>query len=175
MKKIILILFVLSIGTYAFSQDGTSKLPAVEIKKMSGENVNTSTFNNSGSPMVISFWATWCKPCVQELTAIADLYDDWKSETGVKIIAISTDDSRNSAKVLPFVNARNWEYDVYLDSNGDFKRAMNVNNIPHTFLINGKGEIVWQHNSYAPGDEADLYEELKKVIVSGEKPDSEAP
>ena len=118
---------------------------------------------NDNKLYVVNFWATWCKPCVQELTAISEVYEEWQKETGVKVIAISTDDSRNSARVTPFVNARNWTYDVYLDPNGDFKRALNVNNIPHTFLINGKGEIVWQHNSYTPGDEEELYELLKKV------------
>ena len=67
------------------------------------------------------------------------------------------------ARVQPFVSSRSWEYEVYLDPNGDFKRALNVNNIPHTFLVNGKGEIVWQHNSYTPGDEEELFELVKKV------------
>lgn len=160
MKKIVFSLLFISIAIFANAQ---SKIPSVEIKKIAGENFNTSMLSNDGKPMIISFWATWCKPCVQELTAISELYEEWQKETGVKVIAISTDDSRNSARVTPFVNARNWTYDVYLDPNGDFKRALNVNNIPHTFLVNGKGEIVWQHNSYTPGDEEELYEMLKKV------------
>jgi len=140
-----------------------NKIPAVDVKKVAGENFNTADLNNDGKPMIISFWATWCKPCVQELNTIAEEYEEWQKETGVKLIAISTDDSRNSARVAPFVNARSWEYEVYLDPNGDFKRALNVNNIPHTFLVNGKGEIVWQHNSYTPGDEEELYQLLKKT------------
>jgi peroxiredoxin len=160
MKKIVFSLLFISI---AFLANAQSKIPSVEIKKVAGENFNTSMLSNDGKPMIISFWATWCKPCVQELTAISEVYEEWQKETGVKVIAISTDDSRNSARVTPFVNARNWTYDVYLDPNGDFKRALNVNNIPHTFLVNGKGEIVWQHNSYTPGDEEELYEILKKV------------
>jgi cytochrome c biogenesis protein CcmG/thiol:disulfide interchange protein DsbE len=160
MKKIVFSLLFISI---AFLANAQSKIPSVEIKKVAGENFNTSMLSNDGKPMIISFWATWCKPCVQELTAISEVYEEWQKETGVKVIAISTDDSRNSARVTPFVNARNWTYDVYLDPNGDFKRALNVNNIPHTFLVNGKGEIVWQHNSYTPGDEEELYELLKKV------------
>jgi hypothetical protein len=52
-----------------------------------------------------------------------------------------------------------------LDENSDFKRAMNVNNPPHTFLFNGKGELVLQHNGYAQGDENNLYDEIKKLIA----------
>lgn len=140
-----------------------NKVPSVEVKKIGGESFNTSTLSNDGKPMIISFWATWCKPCVQELTAISEQYEEWQKETGVKVIAVSTDDSRNMARVQPFVNSRSWDYEIYLDPNGDFKRALNVNNIPHTFLVNGKGEIVWQHNSYTPGDEEELYELVKKL------------
>lgn len=140
-----------------------NKIPSVEVKNIGGENINTSSISNDGKPIIISFWATWCKPCVQELTAISEQYEEWQKETGVKVIAVSTDDSRNMARVQPFVNSRSWEYEIYLDPNGDFKRALNVNNIPHTFLVNGKGEIVWQHNSYTPGDEEELFELVKKL------------
>ena len=124
---------------------------------------NTNTIENDGKPIIISFWATWCSPCKRELSAIADEYIDWIDETGVKLIAVSIDDSRNIQKVKPYVNAQSWEYQVLLDPNGDFKRAMNVNNVPHTFLINGDKEIVWQHNSYSPGDEIELYELVQKL------------
>ena len=55
---------------------------------------------------------------------------------------------------------KGWEFDVYVDANSDFNRVMNVNNAPFFLLLNGKGEVVWQHNSYAPGDEETIYEEL---------------
>lgn len=160
MKKILLMLTVIFIYSNSIAQN---KIPSVEVKNIGGENINTSSISNDGKPIIISFWATWCKPCVQELTAISEQYEEWQKETGVKVIAVSTDDSRNMARVQPFVNSRSWEYEIYLDPNGDFKRALNVNNIPHTFLVNGKGEIVWQHNSYTPGDEEELYELVKKL------------
>ncbi len=158
--------FILHLSFLSFSQDNkVRKIPAADIKKLDGSSFNSSLFENDGKPIIISFWATWCKPCVTELTNISDVYEKWKKETGVKVIAISIDDSRNTAKVAPFVNGKNWEYEVYLDPNGDFKRAMNVNTVPHTFLINGKKEIVWQHNSYAEGDEDKLLEMVKKAAA----------
>ena len=66
-------------------------------------------------------------------------------------------------RVEPYVNYQEWEYMVLLDPNGDCKRAMNVNNPPHTFLINKEGKIIWDHNNYSPGDEEELYEELIKL------------
>ena len=124
---------------------------------------NLSKFSNNGNPIIISFWATWCKPCKAELNTIAEEYDDWVDETGVKLIAISIDDARSSTRVEPYINAQGWEYMILLDPNGDYKRAMNVNNVPHTFLVNGNGKIVWDHNNYSPGDEDELYEKLVNI------------
>jgi thiol-disulfide isomerase/thioredoxin len=138
-------------------------LPSVDIKDVKGNPFNTLKIENDGKPIVISFWASWCKPCIKELTTIADVYTDWQEETGVKIYAVSIDDARSSSLVAPLVNGKNWDYIVLLDQNSDFKRAMNVGPIPHTFVLNGKREIVWQHTSFAEGSERDLINIIKKV------------
>jgi peroxiredoxin len=68
------------------------------------------------------------------------------------------------SRVAPFINSKGWEYIILLDPNGDFKRAMNVINVPHTFLIDASGKIIDQHTSYAQGDEEELYEKIKACI-----------
>jgi len=168
MRKTGLLFSFIFIFTLCVSESGVRKLPAVNVKTLSGKTVSTGDLSNDGKPIIISFWATWCKPCVRELNAIAEVYEEWTDETGVKLVAVSIDDSRNTAKVGPFVNGKGWDYEIVLDSNGDFKRAMNVNTIPHTFLVNGKGEVVWQHTTYSEGDEEELYELVKKV-AKGER------
>lgn len=147
------------------AQDSGRQIPSVDIKALNGSTFNTGSIENDGNPIIISFWATWCSPCKRELNAIAEDYLDWQDETGVKLIAISIDDARNMQKVKPYVDGQLWDYEVYLDPNADFKRAMNVNNVPHTFLIDGNGKIVWQHNSYQPGDELELYELVEKLAA----------
>lgn len=165
MKKIIIGLLALSIFTNTSKAQSTEgrALPSADLKTVEGKTVNSSKFTNDGKPIIISFWATWCKPCKKELDAISENFEEWQKETGVKLIAISIDDSRSSGKVGTDAKSHAWDYEIYIDQNQDFKRAMNVNNVPHTFIINGKGEIVWQHNSYAEGDEDHLYEVLKKI------------
>lgn len=162
LKKISLIITLVATSLIVDAQS-VQRLPAVDIKNLDGSVFNTSKLTNEGKPMLVDFWATWCGPCKAELNAIADDYADWQKETGVKLVAVSIDDARNMEKVGPYVNGKNWEYQVLLDPNGDFKRAMNVNNVPHIFLVNGSGEIVWQQNSSAPGDEEKIYELVKKV------------
>ena len=167
MKRIILITLCLFLTGVIFAQSNekkaVKKLPSIVIKTVDGKTINTSDLINNGKPFIITFWATWCKPCQKELTAINEVYDDWQKETGVKIIVVSIDDARSSANVLPLINGKGWTYQFLLDVNSEFKRAMNVNNIPHTFIINGNGEIVWQHISFSEGSELEVIDLIRKL------------
>jgi peroxiredoxin len=139
-------------------------IPSVKLKDLTGSIIDTGTIENDGNPIVICFWATWCSPCKRELNTYMDYYGDWQEETGVKIVAVSIDDSRSTNRVSPYIMSSGWEFEILLDPAGDFKRAMQVMNVPHTFLYNGNGELVWSHNNYAEGDEEELYEELLKLV-----------
>ena len=169
MKKVFVLfcLFIFCIAAIAQDKSPNRALPKVDVKTITGETVSSETFDNGGKPIIVDFWATWCKPCIEELNAIHELYADWQKETGVKLITISLDDSRTMQRVAPFVNGKGWAYENYIDPNGDFKRAMNVNMPPQTFVLNGKKEIVWQHVGFTEGNEDELYEEVKKVAKAG--------
>ena len=159
--RIIALLFII-ISTTTYSQN--KLLPSVDVKTINGKSMNINSIDNNGMPIVINFWATWCKPCKKELNNISEVYNEWQDETGVKIIAVSIDDTRSMSKVAPYVNSVGWEYEVYLDSNGDLKRSMGVSTVPHTFLLNSKKEIVWQHRGYVDGDEDELFDEIQNLI-----------
>jgi len=167
LMKIIRFLLILSlISSSAMAQESVftyKKLPSVKLKTMKGLPFTSDSITNHGKPIIISFWATWCKPCVRELTTIADVYDEWVEETGVKLYAISVDDSRSMTLVAPMVNGKGWDYTVLLDPNSDFKRAMNVGLIPHTFLLSGEGKVVYQHTSFSEGDELHLIDMVRKL------------
>lgn len=164
MKKTLLLILVMLITLAIYSQDkGIQTLPSVDLKTLDGKTFNTKDIVNDGKPIIISLWATWCKPCVAELMAISDVYDDWVEETGVKLYAISIDDSKTASRVAPFVNGKGFDFVVLQDQNWDLKRALNIVDIPFLCILNGKGEIVWQHTSYAPGSENEVFEIVKKI------------
>ena len=150
---------ILSLGTPAFAQN----LPNVVLKDIEGNAVQTTSKVQRDGPTVFCFWATWCSPCKRELNNYAELYEDWMDETGVKIVAVSIDDQRSVNRVAPYVNSVGWEFDVLLDPNREFARSLNVNNVPHTFVVNSQGAVVWSHNNYADGDEYELFEELLRL------------
>lgn len=156
MKKLLLVATIALCGLTASAQ-----LPNVTLQDINGKKVQTGTISNNGKPIIISFWATWCKPCLRELKAIHEVYPDWQDETGVKMIIVSIDEAQNASKVKPLVDGNGWEFEVLLDPNGDFKRAMNAQNVPHVFVINGKGKIVYNHTGYVDGGEEDIYNALK--------------
>lgn len=164
MKKFGFIVLFLTFLTSGFAQKGTLTLPSVNLKTVDGKKFNTHEMDNEGKPIIICFFATWCKPCMVELKTIAESYEEWQEETGVKIYAVSIDDSRSSGKVAPLVKGQSWEYEVLLDENSDFKRALNVGDIPHTFILNKNKEIVYQHASYAPGVEQEYIEKVREIL-----------
>ena len=98
-KTLILFTTLFFLNTTLNAQERS--LPNVEVKTLKGKTFNIQDLENNGNPMVISFWATWCKPCKKELNAIAEVYEDWQNETGVKLIAVSIDDTRSMSKVAP--------------------------------------------------------------------------
>ena len=155
MKKI-LVLSIMAICVLAMS----AQLPNVKLQDINGKTVQTGLISNDGKPVIISFWATWCKPCLRELKAIHEVYADWQDETGVKMIIVSIDQAQDANRVKPMVDGFGWECEVLLDPNGDFKRAMNVQNVPHVFVLDGNGKIVYNHTGYVDGGEEDIYEAL---------------
>lgn len=143
----------------------SAQLPSVQLKTLDGKVVNTATLSNDGKPFVISFFATWCKPCNRELKAISEVYPDWQKETGMKLIAISTDQAQNMSKVKPLVDAEGWEYEVLLDPNSDLLRALGIQMIPHVLIIDGNGNIADSRSGYTEGSEQHIIEKIRELVA----------
>ena len=158
MKRLVLIaLFSITLlGAWA-------QLPSVQLKDLNGRTVDTSQLENDGNPIVISVFATWCKPCLRELKAIQDMYPDWQEETGMKLIAISINEAQDMHRVKPLVESEGWEYEVLLDPNGDFKRALGIQMVPYLMILDGDGNIVETRNGYTDGSENHIIEKIREI------------
>lgn len=157
--RLLLVAVCLMFVTFAIGQN---KLPNVALKGIDNKAVNVANFNNSSKPVIVSFWATWCGPCIKELEAIKTKYAQWQKDYGVELVAISIDDSKTINRVKPMVTSKRWKYKVLLDKNQDLKRALNVVNVPYTMILY-KGKVMFTHSNYTPGIENKIEQELNEI------------
>lgn len=138
-----------------------AQVPSVRVENGRGESVNTAELVDGETPMIISFWATTCKPCIRELDAINDAYIDWIEEAEFRVIAVSTDDSRFSSQARALAEGHGWsDFTVLYDKNQEFMRAMNVTVTPQVFVVDKDGKIVYSHTGYTPGNEQELIDTI---------------
>lgn len=155
MKRILLFLILL----ISFSTYSQKIIPNIYVSDFEGDKTKLFDIIDDDKITVISLWATWCVPCIKELDAITEVYDNWKEELDFKLIAVSVDDSRSVRRARALVNGKAWPYEIYLDSNQDFKRALGTSFIPQTLIVKNR-KILYQHTGYQPGDEDYLFEKL---------------
>lgn len=162
-KKLLRIFVALAILGCVHSLQAQKSIPSVEVKTLDGKTVNIQEITKTGKIIVLSFWATWCKPCQLELDAMADLYKDWKEQYNVEIVAVTIDTQRALAKVGPIVETKGWEYTILSDANQQLKNALNFQTIPQTFLLDAAGNVVYEHSGYVPGDEYELEKKIQEI------------
>ncbi|MFN4765648.1 MAG: TlpA family protein disulfide reductase [Bacteroidota bacterium] len=145
------------------SSGADERLSAVVLRDVDGKALKLSELVGNGRPVLLTFWATWCTPCKKELNNYLDLYEDWATDYGLQLVAVSIDDARNSAKVKSYIKGVRWPYRILLDPNEDMKRILNFQTIPYTLLYDGQGKVVYRHNSYVEGDEFVMDEKIRNL------------
>ncbi len=151
------------------SLSAQTSLPDLYARRLDGKEVKLSDFLKGNKPVVISFWATWCNPCVEELEAVSENFESWKKEIDFEFVAISIDDARSSSKVRSFVSGREWPFTVLTDANQEIMKAMNITSVPFTMILSKNGVVRYSHSGYVPGDENTLLRELNKVFENKEE------
>ena len=134
--------------------------PNMTVKDLSGNPVLMKDVLKD-DVLVVSFWATWCKPCQNELDALAEIEDSWADR--LRVVAISIDDARSVARVRSTVKAKMWPYEVYTDENSELAKSLNISSIPFVMIV-ADGKTVYSHTGYTPGSERLLVEKALSFI-----------
>lgn len=158
MKKIISIL-VAAMAAAAVCQ-AQEISPNAIVKDLSGNSIQMGDVLKD-DVVIVSFWATWCKPCQNELDALAEIEDIWADK--LRVVAISIDDARSASKVRSTVKAKMWPYEVYTDENSSLAKSLNISSIPFVMIV-ADGKTVYSHTGYTPGSERLLVEDALSYL-----------
>ena len=139
-----------------------SKAPDFVLKDLEGKNYRLSE-NIGEGPIVISFWATWCVPCIEELKQMKRIYKKY-SDMGVQFLAISIDDPKTVGRVNSFVKSHKYPYTVLLDTNNEIITLYQSKIPPYTVIIDNDGNVIYTHIGYRMGDEKMVDRELEMLF-----------
>jgi peroxiredoxin len=142
----------------------TDKCRDFTLKDMEGKTFRLSKQLEKG-PVLIDFWATWCKPCVQELPSLDSLAKKFATN-GLQVYAISIDNPKSQSKIKPFIKGSNYVFNVLLDGDMEVRQMFGGKDVPMTILVNKEGEILYRHLGYVKGDEKILDEQITKLFTA---------
>lgn len=164
MRLSIFFTFLLTLGFTSLSY-GQQQIAAADVKTLDGETVDLSDIIKEKELTIVSFWATWCKPCQSELDAIAEIYPDWIEDENmdVQMVAITIDTQRQLAKVPGILSVKGWEYTILSDANNVMRNQLGFQAIPQTYIVDATGKVLYNHSGYTAGDEYELEEKLKAL------------
>ena len=133
------------------------------LKDLEGNNIRLADFLGK-NVVLIDFWATWCVPCVKELSHFQRFGEAYK-EKGLVILALSEDGPESVAQVKPFAKRYGYTFNVLLDTESRVLALYNPRvTLPYTLLIDRSGRIAYVHQGYGLGDEKKIEREILELL-----------
>jgi cytochrome c biogenesis protein CcmG/thiol:disulfide interchange protein DsbE len=160
MKTSLLMLLLLPV--LVFAEEGSAvDAPGFTLEDVDGNIVYLDSLLTKG-PVLMSFWAIWCKMCIKELDALKPYAEEFDS-TNTTVLAISQDKTRSLPKVKPFATSHKWPYTIVLDPENTMRELYNVQAMPTFFIIDQNKKIVFTHQGYKPGDEELIISKVREL------------
>lgn len=168
MKKLSLLIVTIFFGfcTSVFSQNPA--YPSARLLTLDGTYISSSEILENDAPTIMIFWSANEQKCCDQIALMIDAREKLEELTNVNIIAICTNSDGLSSRLKPFVNGKDWDIDVYIDYNSDFKRAMNIPSTPFTIVFNEEEELICEYNGYCAWADDFVCERIKECLKSEE-------
>ena len=157
-----LLLALLAVPFVSAQEATTGSVPPLAAKTIDGESLVLADALEKG-PVVVTFWATWCRPCRKELPELQKLVAKY-GDRGFRVVAVSGDGPVDAAKVAPYVASQKFTFDVVRDEDGEIRRNFQVEVFPTTFLVGKDGTILHRQVGYRRGDEKILDARLAELL-----------
>ncbi len=136
-----------------------SKMPSFVLPDvMTGDDINSEQF--SGKTLLVTFFATWCPPCMQEVPNLIKLQKSYEGK-GFSVVALSMDEG-GPRIVKKLVEKRSINYPVLMAGGSTARDFGGVVGIPTSFLINSKGTVVKKYPGYV--SYVVLENDIKKIM-----------
>jgi cytochrome c biogenesis protein CcmG/thiol:disulfide interchange protein DsbE len=156
------VMFSTSVFLLVLTAAASGGMEGLELQAMNGGSVSVDSLLDEG-PLVLDFWATWCRPCRVEMPKIQKIYEELAGEK-VHFAAVSLDTRQSKNRVEAYIRQNAVSIPVYRDPEGRLARKFKVTAIPTTILIDQRGEVAYQTRGYRPGDEILLKKEIQALI-----------
>lgn len=141
--------------------------PAVALKGLDGKQVTLA--EQKGKVVLLSFWATWCGPCQQELPKIQALASKY-ADKGLVVLTVSVDDASTVAQVRATARKHRLSVPVLLDPDNTAIAAFNPRgDVPFTVIVDRNGNVAEKHGGYAAGDEANYEKIITGLLAEAAK------
>ena len=162
--KLFILIFIVLFQPKLYPVDSQSlgKMPNIDIRLLNGKKTTMYKLLEKG-PVLIDFWATWCKPCKQVMTHLNNFHKKYEEE-GFQVLMINQDTPRSLGKVKAYINSKGFDFLVSIDPNQQISKKLNGQIMPNLILINEDKNIQWRHQGYMPGEELEIEQEIKRIL-----------
>ena len=143
----------------SISVGASKKAPEFTLPNLDGDDVTLSELLEDG-PVIVDFWATWCKPCIKAFPDLQEIFDKYRN-CGLKVLAISIDGPKSMSRVGSLIKSKGNTFEVLFDPGQKVARTFHVTSVPRTVLVNTDGTVAYAVTGYRPKN----HEELEAAVA----------